>query len=145
VLCRQHAADRRLALGCQPLEGAAPVGNARRLGAHLPGFGLDAGQRAVGLRDGALGVAQGVARLAPGAFLALELLLQRLDARAQRLQVFAPRLRLNGERRAAEDEKKRADQAFAFPWAATAAMRRAISSASPRYWRRIGFSRSSSS
>jgi hypothetical protein len=133
VLCRQHAADRRLALGRQLLEGAAPLRVARALGAQVPALGLDAGQRAVGLRDGALGVAQGVARFAPGALLALELLLQRLDAPAQRLQVFPPRLRLNGERRAAEDQKKRADQAFALPWAATAAMRRAISSASPRY------------
>jgi len=62
----------------------------------VPALGHDAGQRAVGLRDGALGVAQRIARFAFRAFLALEVLLQRLDARAQRLQVFPPRLRLNG-------------------------------------------------
>jgi hypothetical protein len=129
----QHAADRRLALAGGALERLAPLRDARALRPQPAALGLGLRQRAVGLRDGALRVAQRVARLAFAAFLFLQRLLQRLDPLAQGIEVrLARRLGLGAERRTARRREEDADQALAFPCAATAAMRRAISSASPR-------------
>jgi hypothetical protein len=100
--------------------------------AQLPVLGLQRGERAIGIRYGALGVAQGIARFAAGCLLRLQLGLQRLDAAAQRLQVALVRRRLCRERGAGESERNEARQTLALPCAETAAMRRASSSASPR-------------
>jgi len=113
-------------------ERAAVRREARELGLRLAGLGLELAQRAVGFRDGALGVAQRVARLATARLLLVQPEPQRLEARAQRRQVLlAARVRrgCRGER---EQDEERARQALAFPWAATAATRRATSAASPR-------------
>jgi hypothetical protein len=67
-----------------------------RRGAQLAAFGLERGERAVGLRDRPLGVAQRVARLAAGALLAVELLVKRAQAAAQQLELFLPRRRFGG-------------------------------------------------
>ncbi|MEX2240239.1 MAG: hypothetical protein WD775_06045 [Burkholderiales bacterium] len=112
-------------------ERAAEPREARELDLRRAAFGLELAQRAVGFRNGALGVAQRVARLAPvGLFLA-EPRAQRLEARAQRRQVLlAARVRRAGGDR--EQDEERAPQALAFPWAETAATRRSMSAASPR-------------
>jgi hypothetical protein len=129
----QHAADRRLASGSLALKREAATRDARALGAQPPALGLERGERAIGLGDGALGAAQRVARLAPAALFFLQVPLQRVDAAAQGIEVRLPRrLGLGAERRAARRREEEADQALAFPCAATAAMRLAISSASPR-------------
>jgi hypothetical protein len=129
----EHALDRGLALRDQPLEGAPALGDARRLRAQPAPLCERARERAVGLGDRALGLAQGIARLAALGFLVLELALQRLDAAAQGLQLLllggGLRRRRGGE---GEPEEERADQTFAFPWAETAAMRRSTSAGSPR-------------
>jgi hypothetical protein len=65
-----------------------------RRGAQRALLGLQGGEAAVRLRDGALRVAQRVARLAPCAFLLLQLLRDGVDARAQLRQLRFPRLRL---------------------------------------------------
>jgi len=82
----EQAADRRFLPGERALQRGASRRDPRRLLADLARLGLDPGERAVGLRDGALGVAQRIARLAARAFLALEVFLQLLDAGAQRLE-----------------------------------------------------------
>jgi len=130
----QHAADRRLALAGGTLERLSPLGDPGAFGAQPPALGLERGERAIGIGDGALGLAQRIARLALAAFLALEVRLQLLDAPAQGIEVRLPRrLGLGAERRTARRRREEdADQALAFPCAATAAMRCAISSASPR-------------
>jgi hypothetical protein len=129
----EHPLDRGLALRDQPLEGAPALGDARRLRAQPASLGEGARERAVGLGDRALGLAQGIARLAALGFLLLELALQRRDAASQGLQLLllggGLRRRRGGE---GEPEEERADQTFAFPWAETAAMRRSTSAGSPR-------------
>jgi hypothetical protein len=112
-------------------ERAAEPREARELGLRRAAFGLELAQRAAGLRNGALGIAQRVARLAPVGLFFAEPRAQRLDARAQRRQVLlAARVRRAGGDR--EQDEKRAPQALAFPWAETAATRRWMSAASPR-------------
>lgn len=96
-------------------------------------LGLELAQRAVGFRDRALGAAQRIARLAAIGLLAAQLRPQRLDARAQRREVLlAARVRRRGGREREDERERPEDQAFAFPWAETAATRRSTSAASPR-------------
>jgi hypothetical protein len=71
---REQALDRRLALAERALEGAAALGDSPRLGAQPPFLDAQRREAAVGVGDGALRVAQCVARLAPRGFLALQLL-----------------------------------------------------------------------
>jgi len=54
----------------------------------LARFGACARQRAVGVRDRALGIAQRVARLAGGRLLLFQLAVDRIDAPAQRFEIF---------------------------------------------------------
>jgi hypothetical protein len=128
----EQAAEGLLAPREPRLQRAAVGADALQLGLRAAPLGLELAQRAVGFRDRALGVAQRVARLAPVGLPVAQLALQRLDARAQRGEVLlAARLR----RRAGgqqQREREEADQAFAFPWAETAATRRSTSAASPR-------------
>ncbi|TMI00338.1 MAG: hypothetical protein E6H43_11855 [Betaproteobacteria bacterium] len=128
----EHALDAGLALGERALERAASLRDLRRLGAQALALRLERGERAVGVGDRALGIAQRIARLALFAFPALQFLLQRIDAGTQRLQIFLPRRALRGERGKREREKQRPPQALTLPCADTAAMRFATSSASPR-------------
>jgi hypothetical protein len=128
----EQAADRRFLRGEGAFQRGAPACDPRRLVANLARLRLDSGERAGGLRDGALGVAQRVARFAARAFLAIEVALQLPDALAQRFEVGLPRLPLRAGRREAQREQDEADQALAFPCAATAAMRFSISAWSPR-------------
>jgi hypothetical protein len=79
----KHAAGRRLPRGERALEGSAALGEGCGLGAQPEALGLQRGERAVRLRDRALRIAQGVARLLAGFFLFLQLLRERPDARAQ--------------------------------------------------------------
>jgi hypothetical protein len=89
-------------------------------------------QPAVGRGDRGLGRAQRVARLAALGFAAFELVAQRVDLRAQRGEVFFAR-RCPGRKGSEQNgDEKNPVQAFVFPWAATAATRRATSSGSPR-------------
>src|SRR5213080_4189364 len=128
----EHALDAGLALGERALERAASLRDLRRLGTQALALRLERGERAVGVGDRALGIAQRIARLALFAFPALQFLLQRIDAGTQRLQIFLPRRALRGERGKREREKQRPPQALTLPCADTAAMRFATSSASPR-------------
>jgi hypothetical protein len=145
VTRHEHSRDRLLALGERALEAPALGGEIAGLGAHLGDLGFDALERAVRLRDGALGIAQRVARFPPGLFLALEIAAERLDAAAQRLQVLFFRRGGSGRGPQAERKKKDGPQALTFPCADTAATRRATSAGSPRYWWRSGFKSRSSS
>ena len=104
----------------------------RRLGAQVLALRLERGERAVGVRDRALGIAQRIARLALFAFLPLQFLLQRIDAGTKCLQIFLPWRALRGERGKREREKNGLPQALTLPCAETAAMRFATSSGSPR-------------
>ena len=131
----QQAPERGLLAREALAERAAERREARELGLRRAALGLESAQRAVGFRNGALGVAQRVARLAPVGLLVAEPGLQRLDARAQRGQVLlAAGLRgvPGGGRGERQRNEARAPQALAFPWAETAATRRSISAASPR-------------
>jgi hypothetical protein len=128
----EHAADRRPALGKGALQRLTALGNRGGLGARLADFRLQRGERAVGLRNGALGLAQRVARFLAGIFLLLELLRQGPDARTKRGEVFFFRGMGCGCRREGEGEDQEPIQALAFPWADTAAMRFWISVGSPR-------------
>jgi hypothetical protein len=115
-------------------ERAAERREARKLGLRRALLGLESAQRAGGLRNGALGVAQRVACFAPVGFLVAEPGLERLDPRAQRRQVLIasrvrPAERTGGDRK---PDEERAPQARALPCAETAATRRSISAASPR-------------
>jgi hypothetical protein len=101
-------------------------------------LGLQRCERAIGLGDGLLGGAKGVARLATLRLLFLQLAGEPLDALAQRLQVGLLRC-VRRARRKDEQARQRdgtkprvAAQARAFPCVATEAVRRATSSASPR-------------
>src|SRR5436309_3393461 len=111
---------------------ASSLRELRRLGAQALALRLERGERAVGVGDRALGIAQRIARLALFAFPALQFLLQRIDAGTKRLQIFLPRRALRRERGKREREKVRPPQALTLPCADTAAMRFATSSASPR-------------
>jgi hypothetical protein len=71
---REQALDRRLALAERALERVAALGYARRLGAQPPCLDPQRRKGAVGVGDGALRVAQRIARLAPRGFLVLQLL-----------------------------------------------------------------------
>ncbi len=129
----QHALDRRLALGERALERAAPLGDTGRFAAQAHALGLQRGERAVGFRDGAFGVAQRVARLAASALGPLHLRAECFDATTQCLQLLV--LCQRGRRRCChyhEQQRQAANQALTFPCAETAAMRRAASSGSPR-------------
>jgi hypothetical protein len=128
----QHATDCRLALGERALQRLAALGKGGGLGAHLPALRLERGERAIRLRDGALRVAQRVARLLARLFLLLQLPRQRPDALAQGGKVFFFRGVGCGYRREGEQEDQNPIQALAFPWADTAAMRFSISAGSPR-------------
>jgi hypothetical protein len=61
--------------------------NAGTLGPHRARFSGEPSERAIRIRDCALGVAQCVARLALRRFAAPDLLVQLVDAPAQRLQL----------------------------------------------------------
>jgi hypothetical protein len=128
----QHACHSPLPFGERALEPPALIGARRSLRADLAGLGFERPQRAVGLRNGALRVAQRVARLAPRLLLVLELTAERLDAALQRLEIFFFRGRSDGAGPQAERKKKDSPQALTFPCAETAAMRFATSSALPR-------------
>jgi hypothetical protein len=70
----EHALERSTALGEQALGAAAALGDASGVGAQRARLGLQRGEGAVRIRDGALGIAQRVACFAPGLFLGLEFL-----------------------------------------------------------------------
>jgi hypothetical protein len=128
----QHAPDRLLALGEKLRQRAPPLGEPHRFGAQRAPFGFEGGERAVGFRDCTLRGAQRVTRFAPRFFLFLQLLGQAFDAAAKRLKVRFFWRGKRTEREKSEREERESLQAFAFPWLATAAVRLAISSASPR-------------
>jgi hypothetical protein len=128
----QHALHGLLPLGERALEAPALIGDGRGFRADLQGLGFELPQGAVRLRNGALRIAQRVARLPAGLLLALEIAAQRLDAASQRLQIFLLRGRDDGAGPQAERKKKDPPQALTLPWAETAAMRFATSSALPR-------------
>jgi len=128
----EQPAERALLARQARLERAVLAREARQRRLRGTALSLQRAQRAVGFRDRALGIAQRVARLAPVGLLLAEPRAQRLDARAQRRQVLLA-VRVRGQRRGEDqDGDQRALQARAFPWAETAATRRAISAASPR-------------
>jgi len=90
----EHALERGALRGQPLLLLAAALADALRRGAQRALLGGEPREAAVRLRDGALGVAQRVARLAARAFLRFQLLGQRVDARAQLRKLLFPRLRL---------------------------------------------------
>jgi hypothetical protein len=126
----EHALESLALRGETALRLAPALADAARRRAQRALLGLQGGEAAVRLRDGALRVAQRVARLAPCAFLLLQLLRDGVDARAQPRQLLLPRLRLRAADQ--EEEEERTNQALALPCAATAAMRFSISAGSPR-------------
>jgi hypothetical protein len=132
VAGEQHALERRLPLAEARLERLALPGEAGGLGTQAASVGLQPGERAVGLRDRALGGAQRVARFLARAFLFLELARERVDAAAQRLQILLARLAERVDEKEREERGEGALQALAFPWLATAARRRESSAGSPR-------------
>jgi hypothetical protein len=109
-----------------------PGRQARELRLRRAALGFQVAQRAIGIRDRALGVAQRVARLSPVGFLLAQARLERLDARAQRVQVLLAAGLRRGARGEGATEEERADQGLALPCAETAAARCATSAASPR-------------
>jgi hypothetical protein len=128
--CEEQALYRGLPISERSFEPLALLGDARSFGAQLPRFADQLGERAIGFRNGALRLAQAIARFALLGFLGLYLFLEGLDSLAQALQIA--RRRLCGECRGGDGERKRADQTLALPCAETAAMRLATSLASPR-------------
>jgi hypothetical protein len=132
VAGEQHALERRLALAKARFERLALLGEAGGFGAQAPALRLEPGERAVGLRDRALGGAQRVARFLARAFLFLELARERVDAAAQRLEILLARLAERIDEKEREERGEGALQALAFPWLATAARRRESSAGSPR-------------
>jgi hypothetical protein len=128
----EHPSKRGLLAREARLEGLLPARQPRQLRLRRAALGLQVAQRAVGVRDRALGVAQRVARLAPIGFLLVEPGLERLDARAQRLQVLLAAGLRSGACGEGDAEEDCPDQGLALPCAETAATRRATSSASPR-------------
>lgn len=98
-------------------------------------------ERAPGLGNRGFGIAQRLARLAPAGFPFLQLAAQRGELLAQGREVLLPTLPRRRRPRRSWNRNQRggqgrneegASQAFALPWAETAAMRRATSSGSPR-------------
>jgi hypothetical protein len=89
-------------------------------------------ERPAGVGDGGFGGAQRIARLAPVRLAAFEIAAQRLELGAQRGEVLFASCCVRGRRGEGEAEEPGPDQALAFPCAATAAMRLAISAWSPR-------------
>jgi hypothetical protein len=129
----EHAAQHCLPARETRLQLALARREARELGLRRAPFCLERAQRAVGIRDRALGVAQRVACLAPAGLLLAQARLECLDARAQRGQVLlAIRAGCGGRGEGDAEQDERPDQGLAFPWAVTAATRRATSAASPR-------------
>jgi hypothetical protein len=108
------------------------LSDAGGVGAQRARFAGEPGERAVRVGDGALGVAQRVARLALRRFAAPDFLVQLVDAPAQRLELFFLRRSPGRKRDQRERDAGGAAQAFAFPCAATEALRLATSSGSPR-------------
>jgi hypothetical protein len=127
----KHAADRRLPRGERALERPAALGERGGLPAQLAALGLQRGERAVRLRDRALRVAQGVARLLAGFFRLVQLLCERPDARAQGCEIVFLR-GVSRQCRERNGEEQSPLQARAFPCADTSAMRLSISAGSPR-------------
>jgi hypothetical protein len=89
-------------------------------------------QRSVGVGDRGFGGAQRVARLAAVGLAALEIGLEGFQARAQRGEILLARGPVRRQRGDQDKRKQDRVQGLALPCAATAAMRRAISSWSPR-------------
>jgi hypothetical protein len=114
------------------LQQPALLRDRKRLGAHLAALFFEQRERAVCLRDGALGGAQAITRLFARFLFALELPRERVDAAAQRFEILFFRCREGRGRPQGERKKKDSCQVFAFPCAETAAMRFATSFASPR-------------
>jgi hypothetical protein len=112
---RQHASDGRAPLGKRALEDASALRDERGFRPHGTVFRFEGGERAVQVGDGALRVAQRVARLPARLLGALELARQRVDAPAQGLEVFFLRRCPCGERAEAGKKDEEAPQAFAFP------------------------------
>jgi hypothetical protein len=84
----EHFLDRPLARPQRALELAAPLRQLAGFGIELLAFRAQVGERPIGIGDGALGIAQPVARFAAGFFLPQKLLGEGVDPVAQRLQVF---------------------------------------------------------
>jgi hypothetical protein len=97
----KHSADGGFPASRLPLHGHAPLGELGALGAQAAALERGLREGEVCLRDGALRFAQRVPRLAPAAFLALQVLLQRFDARVQRVEIGLPRLPWRGQGRKA--------------------------------------------
>jgi hypothetical protein len=138
---REQAPERGLLAGEGELAGLALGRELRDRRARVARVGLELRERAPGLGDRGLGVAQRFARLAPAGFPFLQLPAQRRELLAQGGEVLLPALprrrrprgrRPRQQRGGQGREEKGAPQAFALPWAETAAMRRATSSGSPR-------------
>jgi hypothetical protein len=109
---------------------AAPL-EQRNLLAARARLRLERAQRAAGVGDRALRIAQRVARFAPVRLAAFQLAAQRLDPRAQCREIlFLGRVRRRRQRE--NEEEKDRSQALALPCAATAARRFSTSAASPR-------------
>jgi hypothetical protein len=122
-------------LACRELlfQAVAPRGERRGFRAQPAALGRDCGERPGRLRNRGLGLAQRVTRLAALGFAAVQLGAQRLNLRAQRLKVFCARRRRCDRQRGERGYDEEAElQPRTLPCADTAAMRRAISSASPR-------------
>jgi len=68
----EHALERGAPLGELALGAAAALGDASGVGAQAARLGLQRDQGAVRIRDGALGIAQRVARFAPRLFLGFQ-------------------------------------------------------------------------
>jgi hypothetical protein len=114
------------------LQGSTSFGDPTGLGAHLARFAAEARERAVRVRDRALGIAQRIARLAGGGLLPFQLASDGVDAPAQRFEILFLTGAPGRDRSPGEKQENETLQTFAFPCAATEAARRAISSASPR-------------
>lgn len=139
--CREQAPERGLLPGERKLAGLALGRELRDRRARGARVGLQLRQRARGLGDRRFGGAQRLARLAPAGLPLLQLAAQRRELLAQGGEVLLPALprRRRPRRRRSRQQRggqgrdeKGAPQAFALPWAETAAMRRATSSGSPR-------------
>jgi hypothetical protein len=127
----EQALDRAPACRKRSFQRLALLADARGLPARGLALGLERRERAVRLRNGALGFAQRIARFLARCFLFLEPCGERFDAAPQRGEVLVASGSLRDERGEEKKEEKK-PQAFALPCPATAAMRRATSSGSPR-------------
>lgn len=134
---REQAPERGLLPGQGQFPRLALRRQLRELRARAARLGFQLRQRAPGLGNRGFRGAQRLARLAPAGFPLLQFAAQRGELLAQGREVLVPRRRRPGRRCAGqqgrgEDREEGAPQAFALPWAETAAMRRATSSGSPR-------------